>query len=342
MTGQRKRTLEDRNPVTIGAITVALIVLALVSTVLVSSAGVGSSRYEAEFAQAARIRAGDGVTIAGIQVGTVEDVRLDGQRVIVGMDIDNGIELGSETVASIKLTTLLGSRYLELRPAGSQPLSDRRIPLANTVVPYDLQEVLADATTTFEQVDARRLGETMDLLAGELDGVPELLPQVLENIESLSGTIADRREQIGSILEATASITSIVRAQQDSLGLLVRDGRDMLHELENRRNLIERLLTSTTRLVDVLHDVVVDDRTHLDALIADLNGFLGALADNDALLRNILQILPVPIRNFTNASGTGNEVDFTAPAGPMIDSWMCALVGHTDDPTLRNYLGECR
>src|SRR5690606_26092193 len=134
---QRKKTLEDRNPLTLGAITDGIIVLALVATVAVSDIGFGTTRYEAESAQAARISPGDGVTIAGIQVGTVEDVRLNGNHVVVEMDVDSDVELGADTIASIKLTTLLGSRYLELRPAGSNPLTDHRIPLSNTVVPYD-------------------------------------------------------------------------------------------------------------------------------------------------------------------------------------------------------------
>ncbi len=77
-----------------------------------------------------------------------------------------------DTRASIKLTTLLGARYIELRPAGEGELPDNRIPLSNTEVPYDLMDVLADATTTFEQVDARELGDTLTTLAGELHDLP--------------------------------------------------------------------------------------------------------------------------------------------------------------------------
>lgn len=61
------------------------------------------------------------MTIAGIKVGQIENVALAGDHVIVGFYLDNGIALGADTRAAIKLTTILGSRYLELSPAGEGP-----------------------------------------------------------------------------------------------------------------------------------------------------------------------------------------------------------------------------
>ena len=43
--------------------------------------------------------------------------RLDGDQVVVTMKIKHSVALGADTRAAIKLTTLLGSRYVELRPA---------------------------------------------------------------------------------------------------------------------------------------------------------------------------------------------------------------------------------
>ncbi|MGN5238135.1 MCE family protein [Rhodococcus sp. SJ-3] len=338
----RLRPVESYRSVSLGILTVAMIVAVLVAMVGVANLGIGKSTYEAEFVQAAQIAPGDGVTVAGIQVGTVEGARLEGDHVIVEMKIDNGVNLGADTVASIKLTTLLGSRYVELRPAGEGSIPDKRIRLSNTVVPYDLQAVLADATTTFEQVDAERLGVTLTELAGELDDLPALMPQALENVESLSRVVADRRDQVGSLVTATYELTEIIRAQQGDLGSLVRDGSDMVNELALRQNLVERLLSSTTGLVQQLHTIVVDDRESLDALIADLDSMLQSLGNQDALLRNILQILPVPIRNFTNATGTGPELDFTSVAGPFIDSWMCAISGNAELHSLPKYFEDCQ
>ncbi|MFD6896776.1 MCE family protein [Rhodococcus sp. NPDC060086] len=338
----RLRPVESYSAVSLGVVTVVAIIAVLVATVGVANLGLGKATYEAEFVQAAQIAPGDGVTVAGIQVGTVEGARLEGDHVVVEMKIDNGVNLGADTVASIKLTTLLGSRYVELRPAGEGSIPDNRMRLSNTVVPYDLQEVLADATTTFERVDAERLGATLNELAAELDDLPALMPQALENVESLSRVIADRRDQVGSLVSATYELTEIIRAQQGDLGSLVRDGSEMVNELALRQNLVERLLSSTSGLVQQLHTIVVDDRVSLDALITDLDSMLQSLGNQDELLRNILQILPVPIRNFTNATGTGPELDFTSVAGPFIDSWMCAISGNAELHSLPPYFEDCQ
>ncbi len=326
----------------IGLITVAAIVGSLAVVLAVSRAGTGETRYEAEFAQAAGLGPGDAVSIAGVQVGAVEETRLAGDRVVVAFGVDSSVPLGPGTEASIKLTTLLGSRYVELRPSGDGELVDRRITLSHNTVPYDLQQVLGDATTTFEQVDAAKISDAMTQLSTQLEGTPELVPQVLTNMETLSSILADRRDQIGSLLRSSSELTEAVRQQQGNLGALIRDGNTLVQDVALRQDTLTRLLGATTTLVDRLDRTLVQQRPEVDALVASLRDLLGTLSANDALLRNTLQILPVPLRNFTNATGTANEVDFTAPAGPLIDSWMCAISGQAAVRNLPSYLEDCR
>lgn len=326
----------------IGIVTVVAIVAALAGVLAVARIGAGETRYEAEFAQAAGVDSGDAVTVAGVQVGTVEQARLAGDHVVVTFAVENGVPVGPESEASIKLTTLLGSRYLELRPAGAGELPDRRIALSHTSVPYDLQEVMADATTTFEQVDAARIGDAMTELSTQLEGTPALVPQVLTNIENLSSILADRRSQLGSLLRSSGELTDAVREQQGQLGALIRDGNALVQDVALRQDTLTRLLGATTTLVDQLDRTVAQQGPEVDALVVSLQDLLRTLSANDALLRNTLQILPVPLRNFTNASGTGNEVDFTAPAGPLIDSWMCAISGRGAEMNLPSYFEDCQ
>jgi len=152
------KPIEARNPFWLGVVaTVTLVALVLV-TLGFGALGLGQSRYAAEFAQSGDVRAGDSVRVAGMDVGQVTDTRLEYDHVLVSFRVDRRVRLGADTVAAIKLATLLGSRYLELHPAGTRQLPGGRIVLAHTSVPYDLQQVLQTGTPLLEDLDPTSCG----------------------------------------------------------------------------------------------------------------------------------------------------------------------------------------
>jgi phospholipid/cholesterol/gamma-HCH transport system substrate-binding protein len=335
-----KRPIEGYNGIWLGTLAVALAVVVVAGVLGIGRLPLGQTVYQGEFLQAAQIRPGELVTVAGIRVGTVNGVKLAGDRVVVEFKVDNEVHLGRDTRAAIKLTTLLGSRYVELSPAGGGDLDHRTIRLANTSVPYDLQKTLADATTTFEQVDADRIAESMTTLAHGLTGVPEALPQALDNVKSLAAIISERRSQIGSLLSSVDTITAMIRNQQANLGSLVLQGRNLLAEIVARREAVEQLFASATALVNTVK-TTLGDQPAMDKMLADLDELTRVLAEKNAMLRSFLQIMPVVFRNLTNATGSGNAVEVNLPAGIMIDSWMCAISARAIQFNLAPYYTDC-
>lgn len=334
--------IEHHGTLRLGIISVLVIVVTLGGLLGVQRLGLGKTTYDADFAQAAGLSAGDQVTVAGVHVGSVKGLRLAGDKVVVTLEIDRNVHLGAASRAGIKLTTLLGARYVELKPAGSGELTDKRIPLANTEVPYTLQDSLQDATTTFEAVDAEKIAQSMTSLSEQLQGSPEILPQALDNVAHLSSVLAGRRDEIGDLLRSTQQIAELLGGQQRSLATLMTQGRDVLTDLAARKQMIVRLVDATTTLVNQLQPVLVGDRAQMDALLTNLDGILASVGKNDALFRNTLQMMPVPLRNFTNATGNGNEFDFSSSGGTLIDSVMCALSGRAEQFNLPNYFEDCR
>lgn len=326
----------------IGLIAVLTMVLVLVVMVAVNSLQLGSRTWRAEFAQAAGVGAGDSVTWAGIPVGTVTSTELVGDHVEVTMKIDDEVTLGADTEAAIKLTTLLGSRYVELRSTGVGALPGNRIPLSHTVVPYDLETALQDATTTFDQLDADQIAQSMTALSRGLDDVPALVPGVLRDVRSLSTVIATRRQQIGDLLTTTSQVSTVIRTQQAELGAVIRQGSTVLGHIVTRQDALRRLLDAITTLVRRLEPIVVGDATEIEQLLTDLREMTAMLTSHDDLLRNILQVLPVPWRMFANATGTGAELNANAPDGAFIDSWMCALSATAVAAGRAPYLQDCR
>jgi len=337
-----RRPIESYSKLALGVTALAVIVVVIAATLIVSSLDLGKDEYKAEFLQVAQLSPGDVVSVAGVPVGEVTGTELAGDHVVVKMMIDSDIPMGTDTRAEIKLTTLLGSRYLELLPAGTGEIPDRTIPLSQTSVPYDLQKTLTNATTTFENVDAARIGESLTTLAGQLQGAPEVIPQALDNIKALSDIIADRRADLGSLLSSTSEITTVLSEQKSSLGVMFDQGNDLLRDLAARRETLHSLLNATTTLVTQLRDVVVEDQPAIDELLGNLETMTNMLASHDDLFRNILQILPVTLRNATNATGTSDGVDAGVPGGPFINSWMCALSGRAQQVNLPEYFRDCQ
>ncbi|MFD6450429.1 MlaD family protein, partial [Nocardia sp. NPDC060220] len=86
----------------------AAVVVLLFGSSALTQFDLGNRTVYAEFAHTAGLRQGDSVDIAGIEVGTVKSTRLAGDRIEAALSIDNGIRIGDDAKAAIKMSTILG------------------------------------------------------------------------------------------------------------------------------------------------------------------------------------------------------------------------------------------
>jgi phospholipid/cholesterol/gamma-HCH transport system substrate-binding protein len=337
-----KRPLESYNKTWLGFIAAAVVAVLIAAMLSIHMLGLGYRHYTAEFLQAASLRAGNPITVAGIPVGNVTSMKLVGDHVEAGLKIRDNIVLGKDSKASIKVTTILGSRYLALEPNGPASLANNTFDLSHTEVPYDLQAALKDATTTFEQVDSDRFAQSLAVLGKQLQGLPSVVPQAINNIDTLSSIIAVRRDQLGTLLKSTEQVTNTLRRQQAGIGNLINQGQDLLGQFVARRAVFHAMMQSLTNLVDTMSQIVVNDRSGLDSLIKDMSDFTGLMAQHDDLLRDMLQVSPIFFREAANLTGEGNAINFNAPNVPAIDSWMCAISGRAKQFGMIQYFKDCK
>jgi virulence factor Mce-like protein len=339
---RRRIPLEDRNKTWLGVIAVTVVTVVIGAMLLIKVADVGYRHYTAHFQQAAALKVGNPITIAGIPVGEVTSMELAGDHVDAGLKVRDDIPLGAQSSAVIKVTTILGSRYLSLEPAGEGSVPDNTFDLGHTEVPYDLQEALSDVTTTYEQVDSDQFAETLGVLGKQLQTLPPVIPQALANTKTLSEIIAQRRDQLGSLLKTTETVTNTLRSQQSTIGTLVRQGNSLVGEFVARRATFHAMMDALTNLIETLSGIVIDDRPQLEELLRNVRELSGMLGQHDDLLRSTLQSGPVALRNLTNATGTGNAVGFNAPNGLLVDSWMCAISERAEQFNMIPYFQDCK
>lgn len=342
MADSKRRPLESYNKTWLGFIAVVAVAVVIGAMLAVHTLGAGYRHYTAEFLQAASLRPGNPVVVAGIPVGEVSSMKLDGDHVEAGLKIRDDIVLGKDSRAEIKVATILGSRYLSVQPNGPASLPHNTFDLSHTDVPYDLQSALQDATTTFEQVDSDRFAQSLAVLGKQLEGLPAVVPQAMDNIHSLSSIIAVRRDQLGQLLVSTERVTNTLRRQQAGVGNLINQGQDLLGQFVARRVVFHAMMQSLTNLVDTVGQIVVNDRAGLDSLINDMRDFTAMMAQHDDLLANLLQISPIFFREAANLTGDGNAVNFNASNVPLIDSWMCAISGRAKQFGMIQYFKDCQ
>ena len=156
----------ERNPVIIGAVSLAVIAALILAAFQAQDLPLigGGDTYYAAFDEAGGLKANDEVRIAGVRVGKVETVELDGDHV-QGRPSGStrGADFGDETGAAIKVKTLLGAMYLSLEPAGSGQLAEgAEIPVERTSSPYDVVDAFSGLAETSERIDTDQLAQSLD------------------------------------------------------------------------------------------------------------------------------------------------------------------------------------
>ena len=82
------------------------------------------------------------VEIAGVEVGKVADIKLIDYEAVVTLRIRNDIELQEDAIASIRTKGLMGEKYVEITPGGSDRLLQPGDTLHETEPPIDLEKLI--------------------------------------------------------------------------------------------------------------------------------------------------------------------------------------------------------
>jgi phospholipid/cholesterol/gamma-HCH transport system substrate-binding protein len=316
------KPFRKRNPIVIGAVSLIVLILLVLASLNIRDLpliGQGAT-YTAKFAEAAGLQPDDDVRVAGIRVGTVTDVELDGNDVVVSFKAPD-TWLGDQTRASIEIKTLLGQKYINLQPAGNQPLnSDSAIPRTRTTAPFDVIEAFSQLTTTVEGLNTDQVAESLTTLSQTLDGASGPIRPALDGLSRLSRTISSRDAELAHLLANTRATTQVLAARDGDIQALIQNGNLLLGELRSRKAAIDDLLNGTIALSQQLRGLVADNRATLGPTLDKLNGVLTTLQTNSANLENGIRLYAPFIRVFTNVLGNGRWFDaYTCNLDPPID-----------------------
>ncbi|MGN6129968.1 MAG: MCE family protein [Nocardioidaceae bacterium] len=302
----------ERNPVIVGAVSLAVIAALVMAAFRAEDLPLigGGNTYYASFSEAGGLKANDEVRIAGVRVGKVKSVELDGDHVVVKFLVDTGSRFGAQTGAAIKVKTLLGAMYLALEPRGPGQLKeDSTIPVKRTTSPYDVVQAFSGLASRSERINTAQLAKSLDTLAALTQNTPEEFRAALVGLSSLSKNIAARDDQLNSLLVHMKQVSKVLGDHRTDLVTLMRDGDTLFRALAARRDAVHNLLVSTSRLSVQLTGLVKDTRADLKPALDHLYNVVQVLQKNQDNLDNSLRLMAPFYRVFANTLGTGPWFD---------------------------------
>ncbi|PLX71909.1 MAG: MCE family protein [Desulfuromonas sp.] len=261
--------------------------------------------YHSYFQSAVGLKVSDPVRMAGVEVGKVEKIGIEDQRVRVDFYINQTGQLHVDSIARIRQTNLLGGSFLGLDFGSVEgPLLAPGSEVSNAET-SNIDELI----TSFDRNQQRVLGSLGEMVDDAQDPLVDSisrLERVMVRIESGEGTLGqlvnnpDLYQKVTSVVSRLDQLLQEINDGQGSLGRLLRDP-SLYDNLDQTVGDIAELTAQVRQGEGSLGRLLNDERMYVEAeqtlsalreVVARINrgeGSLGKLYRNELLYDNLTE-----------------------------------------------------
>lgn len=220
-------------------IAVGLFVLLAVAGLVYLSFRLGGGRpaqaktYDLLFDSALGLQRDNMVTVAGVRVGVVEDVRVDNEQARVRIAVQPELQVYTDASAALRARTLLGEKYIDLLPGkkgGS--LLDPGATIANTEPTVEIDTLIRGAQEIIVRVNT--ILPTLQTAVEKIDGFVRQ-----SDVDSTMRSLADVFNEATALL---STLTNLSKSSGEDFRLLLSSLR------QNGPALLERLDATLVRI----------------------------------------------------------------------------------------------
>lgn len=265
--------------------------------------------YAAMFSDVFGLRAGDDVRMAGVRVGRVETIELQGDLAKVSFVVSSGQQILGTTVASVTYQNIVGQRYLGLslgrtgEPGVLRPGSI--IPLERSDPSFDVTTLLNGYEPLFSVLDPRAADNLTKGVIQSLQGDDASITALIDQTSELTESFAGRDEELGTVITDLNTVTANLAAHNDSLDQVLTQVQSAVSTLNARRPELVASTGSVARVVRRL--AVIADEVHpaLNELVTREPGFTHHMVGIEPQLAFAGANLPLLLKGFARLTSEG-------------------------------------
>jgi phospholipid/cholesterol/gamma-HCH transport system substrate-binding protein len=336
------RSFRDRNPYAVGLISIAVIG---VIVGLAFAAGLfhlleKAQTQRGEFTDAAGVRSGDDVKVAGVKVGRVTGVKADRTNglVIISWKLNNGTDVNAKYLrVDVALETLLGSKFLRLLPTDDRECKPSDpdapvVPVNCTTTPVDVFDLTRNATHQIEATHTKALNDLIEQLSIVTAGKKGAVKDLVVGIDKVSRALNERDTQLRSLLTQADDLSALLAKKDKTLVELIDASDKILDLISSRRDQLARALGEGSNAVDGLSRLLIEHKTDLDRILTNLHPTLDVVRKNQTSVDTALAYLGPGFYQQTAAGTHGPFLDvYIRSLGPdvslIVQSALEQLVG---------------
>lgn len=268
-----------------------------------------ANQYSAVFKDASRLKTGDTVRIAGIRVGTVNDVALQPDRnVVVTFDTDRDIVLTTGTNAAIRYLNLVGDRYLELIDA---PDSTKivppggQIPVDRTAPALDLDVLLGGLKPVIRGLNPEDVNSLTQSLIQILQGQGGTLESLFSKTSSFTNALADNSQVIEDLIDELGTVLDTLASDGEEFSGAIDLLDELVAGLSADRDPIGTAIDALDNGTASLADLLSRGRAPLAGTVDELSRLAPNLDTDLERLDATLQRLPEVYRKLARVGSYG-------------------------------------
>ncbi|MGA9871562.1 MAG: MCE family protein, partial [Rhodococcus sp. (in: high G+C Gram-positive bacteria)] len=202
----------------------------------------GDTRSQtAEFTAVDGLRSGNDVTLAGVRVGRVNEVRYatDGTHstAVVHFSVADAVPVPADVTAAVRYGDMLGARYLALvlpeNPTGSLVDGDH-IPVERTTPPVDLTALVNGFKPLFDAVDPEQVTLLARSIVDAFQGEAATVDSLLRNVEAVTSGLANNEVVLTELVADLDSVLGTMNLHVDEVTRLITGLTDMSRTVADR------------------------------------------------------------------------------------------------------------
>ena len=258
--------------------------------------GENANTYKAEFLNVTGLENGDFVRIAGVEVGQVENVSIQGDTTaLVEFTADDSVVLTNGNRAVIRYDDLIGGRYLALAEGagGTAKVNPGdTIPLARTSPALDLDALIGGFRPLFAALDPDQVNALSGQLIQAFEGQGPTIGSFLTQTAALTNTLADRDQLIGEVIVNLNTVLGSLGGQSDQFSKAVDSLSELVKGLAARKTDISNGVAYTNAAAGSVADLLEQARPPFAKTIQETDRAAGIVVADHDYFDNLLNTLP--------------------------------------------------